>query len=225
MLETVRDEHPQAVKQALERLCPPWFDAFRQLLAADAASELASSWEYLGIRLEIFRTLNTFLSCFPRMIGPQLPNYLQLTLQTLESLLPIFNSHYVSTDPNAPTPPSPTSDIGFVAQQSTIDELVCAIFDFLTPAVRRDNVQTMFTEDGALKELVRLVLDYTQVTRTNVSGNSQFIASANEQEEEWMDDANAFIMDDDEETEQYGLRVTGHDLIGVSLHLKLTDKD
>lgn len=37
------------------------------------------------------------------------------------------------------------------------------------------------------------------------------------QEEEWMDDANAFIEDDDEETEQYGLRVTGHDLIGVGL--------
>ena len=34
-----------------------------------------------------------------------------------------------------------------------------------------------------------------------------------------MDDANAFIMDDDEETEQYGLRVTGHDLIGVNICL------
>lgn len=171
MLETVRDEHPQAVKQALESLCPAWFNAFQQLLAGDAASELATSWEYLGVRVEIFRTLNTFLSSFPRMVGPQLTNYIQLTLQTLESLLPIFNSHYVSTDPNAPMPPSPTSDIGFATQQSSIDDLVCAMFDFLTPAVRRDNVQAMFTEGGALKELVGLVLEYTQVTRTNV-GNA-----------------------------------------------------
>lgn len=36
------------------------------------------------------------------------------------------------------------------------------------------------------------------------------------QEEEWLEDANAFVMDEDEEAEQYGLRVTGHDLVGVS---------
>jgi len=169
MLETVRDEHPQAVKQALETLCPPWFNAFQQLLAIDAASELATSWEHIGIRIEIFRTLNTFLSSFPRMVAPQLPNYIQLTLSTLSSLLPVFISHYVSTAAEAEIPPSPTPDVGFVAQQSTIDGLVCAIFDFLTPAVRRENVQSMFEEGGVLRELVSLVLDYTQVTRTNVS--------------------------------------------------------
>ena len=42
------------------------------------------------------------------------------------------------------------------------------------------------------------------------------------QEEEWMEDANNFIEDDDEETEMYGLRLTGHDLIGVSSPLCVT---
>lgn len=36
------------------------------------------------------------------------------------------------------------------------------------------------------------------------------------QEEEWMGDVNAFVMDEDEELEVYGVRVVGHDLIGVS---------
>lgn len=31
-----------------------------------------------------------------------------------------------------------------------------------------------------------------------------------------MEDANAFVMDEDEESDWYGLRVSGHDLVGVS---------
>lgn len=59
MLETVKDEHPQAVKQALDGLCPPWFNAFQHLLANDPRAEVDESWEYIGIRIEIFRVGRT----------------------------------------------------------------------------------------------------------------------------------------------------------------------
>jgi len=55
MLETVRGEHPQAVRQALERLAPVWTGAFQQLLSIDAARETKERWETLGIRKEVFR--------------------------------------------------------------------------------------------------------------------------------------------------------------------------
>lgn len=55
MLETVKDEHPQAVREALENLCPAWFGAFQQLLANDPVEETRKSWEFIGIRIEIFR--------------------------------------------------------------------------------------------------------------------------------------------------------------------------
>jgi uncharacterized protein YcbX len=55
MLETVKDEHPQAVKQALDQIVPVWMSAFKALLGDDAAAETQASWESLGIRIEIFR--------------------------------------------------------------------------------------------------------------------------------------------------------------------------
>jgi hypothetical protein len=55
MLETVREEHPAAVKQALEDVGGVWLGAFRQLLAADAKAEVEANWESLGLRIEIFR--------------------------------------------------------------------------------------------------------------------------------------------------------------------------
>ena len=55
MLETVREEHPSSVKEALDQLFPQWFSAFHHLLSIDAAEEIAQSWASLAIRIEIFR--------------------------------------------------------------------------------------------------------------------------------------------------------------------------
>ena len=55
MLETVREEHPQAVKLALEHLAPMWLGTFQNLLLMDAAEEVQCEWETLEVRIEIFR--------------------------------------------------------------------------------------------------------------------------------------------------------------------------
>lgn len=55
MLETVKEEHPAAVKHALDQIAPVWMGAFKALLAGDAAGEVQANWENLGIRIEIFR--------------------------------------------------------------------------------------------------------------------------------------------------------------------------
>jgi hypothetical protein len=67
MLETVKEEHPAAVKHALDQIAPVWMGAFKALLAGDAAGEVQANWENLGIRIEIFRVgralhFNTFSS-------------------------------------------------------------------------------------------------------------------------------------------------------------------
>ncbi|KAK4689861.1 importin-9, partial [Tremellales sp. Uapishka_1] len=204
MLETVKDEHPQAVKSALDELCPIWFGAFTQLLSIDAASEVSQNWEALAVRIEIFRTFSLFQSTFKPYITSALPSFFHLALQNLTSLLPLFTAHYVSSDPDAPEPPSPTSDAGFNGPKMDLDDLACAVFDFLTPAVRTPKIAPILVKNevgtDVMENIIGIVLAYTQVTREN--------------EEEWLEDANAFVADDDDETEMYGLRVNGHDLIG-----------
>ena len=61
----------------------------------------------------------------------------------------------------------------------------------------RQEVETM-----ALKEVVGAVLGFTMMTT--------------EEEEEWANDPNAFVMEEDDETDLYSLRIAGHDFISVS---------
>ncbi|ORY34633.1 armadillo-type protein [Naematelia encephala] len=193
MLEIVKDEHPQAVRQALEQIGAVWFSALQQLLATDAALELSQSWESIGIRLEIFRTLTFFQNSFPKLLTSSLPTYLRLSIQNLAALLPSFQTYYLSTDPSAPEPPSSTADVGFVAPKMDLDDLACAVFDFLTPVVRSAKLADILVQNEKAGEEMLSLIDL---------------------EEEWLDDLNAFIQDEDEETDLYALRTEGHDLVG-----------
>jgi hypothetical protein len=119
------------------------------------------------------QTLSFLTSAFPRIIAPHLPALLTYATSNLQGYSPQFLQYYVSSDPDAPEPPSPTSDVGFGAQQNTIEDLACAIFDFLTPAVRQKSVETLLGGGSEAEQwargVVELVLLYTRVTRTNVS--------------------------------------------------------
>lgn len=190
MLETVREEHPAAVKSALADIGEVWLGAFRQLLDMDARVEVESSWDSLGLRIEIYRvsltplrrlranrcqkltiqTLTTVQSSFPKLLTPHLHSYISTTLNNLTSLIPVFEKYYLSISPDAPEPPSPTSDAGFVIPKNDLDDLACAAFDFVTPLVRLPKVkEEMERGQGLAEGLVRCVLAYTQVTRSNVS--------------------------------------------------------
>jgi hypothetical protein len=229
MLETVKEEHPAAVKHALDQIAPVWMGAFKALLAGDAAGEVQANWESLGIRIEIFRvrrifhrhdcscsslwsslltrtrrtsivfsygddfsersrpllslgirikadaqkTSITLQSAFPKILLPEIPSFLHLSLSTLSALFPLFTLYYLSTADEAHEPPSPTSDVGFVAPKMDMDDLACAAFDFLTPIARTHKAAPELvvegTATGVLYGLVETVLGYTQVTRENVS--------------------------------------------------------
>ncbi|WVQ84827.1 hypothetical protein IAT38_006984 [Cryptococcus sp. DSM 104549] len=208
MLEIVKEEHPAAVKSAIDSIGNVWFGAFQQLLAADAGAEVQQNWENLSIRVEIFLTFSVLLNTFPRAISSYLVDYVRLSVSTLQSLLPAFTAFYITTGDDAPEPPSPTSDAGMMDPKIGIPDLGSAIFDFLTSAVRHKVAAPALVSgegDAArgtelLEAMVGVVLQFTQVTREN--------------EEEWMEDVNAFAMDEDDETGQYGVRTAGHDLVG-----------
>nr|XP_019009559.1 uncharacterized protein I206_06208 [Kwoniella pini CBS 10737]OCF48340.1 hypothetical protein I206_06208 [Kwoniella pini CBS 10737] len=205
MLETVKDEHPASVKSAMDSLSPVWLSAFTQLLSLDASEEVRKNWEELSLRIEIFRTFSLFHNAFPKYLHPHLPTYIPLAIQNLHSLQLQFQAFYLTNGDDAPEPPSPVSDVGMLDPRIDITDLACAIFDFLTPAVRTKNAPAVLLDasgsgNETMQGVVDIVLQYTQITREN--------------EEEWMEDPNAFVIDEDDETEQYGIRSSGYDLIG-----------
>lgn len=122
------------------------------------------------------QTLTTLQSRFSKSLAPCLPEYLSLTLSTLASLQPVFETYYLASSPDAPEPPSPTSDAGFMPPKNNVDDLACAAFDFLTPVVRAAAVKDVLVtgpkgrEDGTdvLRAVISMVAFYIQVTRENV---------------------------------------------------------
>lgn len=89
----------------------------------------------------------------------------------------MFETFYLSSSPDAPEPPSPTTDAGFVVSKNGLDDLACAAFDFVTPLVRLPKAKgDMVRERGGVEAagmvpdaLIHCVLVYMRVTRTNVS--------------------------------------------------------
>lgn len=53
----VKDQHPQAVKEATASVLPVWLEAFKVLLNIDPQQDVASSenWDGLAIRIQVFK--------------------------------------------------------------------------------------------------------------------------------------------------------------------------
>lgn len=56
-LYMVKDQHPQAVKEATASVLPEWLEAFKVLLNIDPQQEVANpeNWDALAIRIQIFK--------------------------------------------------------------------------------------------------------------------------------------------------------------------------
>lgn len=56
----VKDQHPQAVKEATATILPVWLEAFKVLLNIDPLKDVSNqdNWDGLAVRIQIFRVCN-----------------------------------------------------------------------------------------------------------------------------------------------------------------------
>jgi hypothetical protein len=56
----VKDQHPQAVKEAIASVLPVWLEAFKMLLSVDPQGDVGTStnWDGLSVRIQIFKVLS-----------------------------------------------------------------------------------------------------------------------------------------------------------------------
>ena len=59
----VKEQHPQAVKEATATILPVWIDAFKVILNMSPQHEVQErpSWDGLVIRIEIFKVLASYI--------------------------------------------------------------------------------------------------------------------------------------------------------------------
>jgi hypothetical protein len=177
----VKDQHPQAVKEATASVLPVWLEAFKVLLLIDPQQDVSNSenWDGLAIRIQIFKvrhglivnidikhlyfrvqTLDTIHTSFPRVMTTYLQDFLSASLQHLQVLFLTFTHFYLS--PSA-SPPGSSED-----ERVGLPHLVCPLIDFVSTVTRGGKVKEWF-DAGNLQGLVGAVFNYVQMTEDDVS--------------------------------------------------------
>lgn len=206
----VKESYPDVVKQASQVMLPRWLSMMQTLLATDAAQELASDlqqgWPTLALRNEIFKTLKV-AAMFRAQFKSYLYSFIQSSISNLASLLPVFKQLYLSSTSGIDVP---ATEEGEEDMSCDLPSLACSIFDFINEVSRGDRSRDLFVHGGtggqgceteALKQLISLLLVFIDMTVDD--------------EDNWANDANAFIADEDDETLAYSLRIAAADLLGM----------
>ncbi|KIM88892.1 hypothetical protein PILCRDRAFT_244255 [Piloderma croceum F 1598] len=190
----VKDQHPQAVKEATASVLPVWLEAFKVLLNIDPQQDVSHSenWDGLAIRIQIFKTLDTIHTSFPRVMTTYLKDFLSASLHHLQILFPTFTHFYLSPSVSVPNS-SEDEHVG-------LPHLVCPLIDFVSSATRGGKAKEWF-DSGNLPSLVGAIFNYVQMT--------------DEDEDTWATNANAFVAQEDDETQSYSVRIAGFDLLGT----------
>lgn len=166
-LYMVKEEHPHAIKEAIEGILPEWVEAFKVLLSTDINQEVSEGgqWDALLIRIQIFKTLGVINTAFNRSLKPQANSLLDISLHHLQALLPAFQRYYV--DPMG-TAPTSTED-----EEITIPRLAAPLIDFISNSCKRSSTKGWF-ETGSLTSLVEIVFHWIQMTGEDVSSKCLF---------------------------------------------------
>ncbi|TFY55031.1 hypothetical protein EVJ58_g8505 [Rhodofomes roseus] len=178
----VKQEHPQAVKEAAQSILPAWLDAFKFLLNIDPRQDVEGTpnWDGVALRIQIFKAgfaLDMIQVPFHRLLIPALPDFLSAALTHLTTLYPAYLHHYVLAQATVP-PPSETTD----------------------SETRHARGREFWTDDS-MGKLVLALTQWVQITKDD--------------EEEWINNANAFVAQEAEEAMSFSARIAGIDLLGA----------
>ncbi|EUC67058.1 importin [Rhizoctonia solani AG-3 Rhs1AP] len=197
-LYMVKEQHPSAISEATTSVLPTWLNAFQVLLAIDPQSDVSNSdnWDGLAVRTEVYRSLNTIHTSFPKSLSTFTPALLGYSLNHLNRLLPSFINNYVRADAD----PAPATSSDDPDQQVSLTNLASSLLDYVGGAVRTSVGRSWFeSTDGALQSYIEMVAGWSQMTE--------------EDEENWTNNPNAFVADEDDETGVFSLRIAGFDLV------------
>lgn len=164
-LYMVKDQYPEAIKEAVGSMLPQWIGVFRVLTSPDAAMELQSwnNWDPLLLRIQVFKTLNNIQTMFSRVFKDTVQIFLSISLNHLQSLLPTFIKCYL--DQNATPPVSSEGD------EISLPRLSCSIIDFISNIARTTAARSWF-DHTHLEQLINVVFHWIQMTGEDVRSSN-----------------------------------------------------
>lgn len=185
MFTTVREENPQAVKQAMEHFGPVWLGEMDRIVSGDLQADLKRDPGLLGLRNAAFKvrcphlnarpkallTLQVFSTLdrdFAKFLLPYRAHLVQTACQNLVALEAPYQ-HYCISDNQGTLPDGYDETLVF-------GDLVVDLFEYLNHAARHSSVKSLFvTADGdqevgteLLHNLLGSLVTLSQVTQVSV---------------------------------------------------------
>jgi hypothetical protein len=198
-LYMVKEQHPQAVKGATENILPVWLETFKGILAHPINDTLSQpTWDELAVRIQVFKALDVINTAFPRGLKPYVESFLDSSLTHLKSIFPAYEIYDINAAESVPTS---TED-----EAIELPHLICPLFDLVSNIVRGGRAKQWLDpkyQSQNLTNLVGVVFQFAQMTA--------------EDEDTWATNANAFVAQEEDEAETYGVRVAGFGLLSTIL--------
>ncbi|OSX67203.1 hypothetical protein POSPLADRAFT_1063974 [Postia placenta MAD-698-R-SB12] len=191
-LYMVKSQYPAAVKEAVESILPPWLDAFKIILSTDPRQDVqnSSNWDGIALRFQIYKALDAVQAPFHRVLIPYNGDLLTASLNHLNALYSTFVHYYLLAEDSIPAPSE--------SESTGLPQLFCAIVDFLSGITRHARGKEWFVSENT-KGLLAAVINWIQVTQDD--------------EEEWLSNANAFVAQEAEDTLAFSVRLAGLDML------------
>ncbi|KZT02228.1 ARM repeat-containing protein [Laetiporus sulphureus 93-53] len=190
----VKQEHPQAVKEAAASILPAWLEAFKYLLNIDPRQDVEGTpnWDGIALRIQIYKALDTIHVPFSKQLLPYINDLLTVSLNHLTLLYPTFVHYYLMGEEPVPLPSE--------NEATELTQLFCAIMDLVSVMTRMGRSKKWF-DGGNARALVIAMFNWIQITK--------------EDEEEWANNANAFVANEAEEALSFSVRVSGLDMLAA----------
>ncbi|KAF9931149.1 hypothetical protein FBU30_010685 [Linnemannia zychae] len=199
MLYTIKEEHPEAVKEYLSPIFSQWNDAFITILNKRTTVNPEIEVAEWGLKVEIIKCINLSIQGFPKLTSSYILPVLSSVWQEILYLRPKYVAESIATNGEIS---------GFSFQDSGdnigFESLLLVQFEFIQIACRRRKLtQSIFIgqdgHHGILEELVESCLSYMQIT--------------DDQAEIWNTDPNQFIADEDGCSSTHHVRNAAQDVL------------
>ncbi|KAI5452485.1 hypothetical protein NCC49_000648 [Naganishia albida] len=215
-LHYLKDEFSEVTERAINDVIPVWLEHMRKSLTQiDIGQAFVENpeyaWQLLKVRYSIFKTLTRIAAAFSRCIADNVTEYIQIAIQHLHVLTPLYLRYYISNADDQLEPPTdPEADD---RNAVGLDQVMNALTDLLTSYTRmRHAREVMLTSDGNGK-----FNKCSPLTETMIYDLLAVSQISRENEEEWSSDVNAFIQEEDDESYIYNVRTSVNDLLGSLL--------
>jgi len=207
MLNTVKEEHPDAAQFYLGPVLDDWMTNMLLFLKSSPSTEFGD----YGLRLEVLNLVCKLLETFPKMVSKYVTEYIPVVWAHITSL----SSRYVEEVVN-------DGDGEFAEEHSDgesfgMENFLYILFEFFNLLASKKPFKPLFTTNLKKNEKINIKIpeghNQQKFIEEIIYYCLIYMEMTQEQMDLWISDVNQYVQDEHEETYSFNVRISAQELI------------